>query len=414
MGEITNVTVHILLFISLYFEVFLLITFIELYFQKESYKPENLRRYPSVSIIVPCFNEEKTVEKTIRSILDLDYPKHKLEILVVDDGSTDNTWKLLQRYKNHGRIKLFKKTNGGKYTALNLALHHTSAELVGCLDADSFVAPDALTEIVRHFENKKVMAVTPAIKIHKPKSVIQLIQKAEYMLAIFIRRTFASLDAVFIAPGPFSIFKRSVFTQIGPYRKAYNTEDLEIALRMQKHHLKIENAYTAHVYTNAPKTLRALYNQRLRWAYGFLKNISDYRFMIFNKNFGNLGILVLPTAILLIFATLYFIALLIGTSAQSVLAKLVEIQTIGLYNLGNFQFDLFFVNTHSVLFLIYILTILTFILILIGKRLVGEKKIFSLDMLYYLFLYGFLAPLWLSRAVVNVALSRPTDWTKEK
>ena len=414
MGEFTNITVHALLFISLYFEVFLLITFIERYFRKESPTPKNLGHYPSVAITVPCLNEEKTVGKTIDSLLALDYPKHKLEILVVDDGSTDNTWQILQRYKSHKHVRLFQKTNGGKYTALNLALGHTSAELIGCLDADSFVAPNALLEIVQRFQDQEVMAVTPAIKIHKPKSVIELIQKAEYMFAVFIRRTFASLDAIFITPGPFSLFRKSVFEQIGVYREAYNTEDLEIALRMQKHHLKIENAHTAHVYTNAPKTLRSLYSQRLRWTYGFLKNISDYRFMIFNKRFGNLGMFILPTALLLIFATFYFIALLISTLTQSALTKLVEIQTIGFYNLGHFQFDLFFVNTRSMLFLIYTLTILTFILVVLGKRLVGEREIFSLDMFYYLLLYGLLAPLWLSGAVVNVVLSRPTNWAKEK
>src|SRR3989344_7290003 len=122
MATLTQTLTYIILFISLNFEVFLLITYFE---NRKDIRKENrdfnrnLKRYPTVTIIVPCWNEEKTVSKTLHSLLHLDYPKDKLKIMVVDDGSKDNTWKVVQKFKNHPQILLHKKENGGKYTALN-------------------------------------------------------------------------------------------------------------------------------------------------------------------------------------------------------------------------------------------------------------------------------------------------------
>jgi cellulose synthase/poly-beta-1,6-N-acetylglucosamine synthase-like glycosyltransferase len=164
-------------------------------------------KLPTVSIIVPVWNEEKTVLKTIFSLLKLDYPKDKLSVFIVDDGSTDNTWKVVQRFVRNKQVKLLRKENGGKHTALNYALEFIDTDLVGCLDADSFVHPQALKRIVARFlKEKDVMAVTPSVKIFNPKGILGMVQKSEYMFGIFLRRVFAQLDAIYITPGPFSIF----------------------------------------------------------------------------------------------------------------------------------------------------------------------------------------------------------------
>ena len=105
---------------------------------------KNIREFPTVTIIVPCFNEERTVGDTIRSLLDLDYPKEKLSIIAVDDGSTDGTRRELASFESRHQISVLSKKNGGKHTALNLALEKVESELVGCLDADSFVDSDTI------------------------------------------------------------------------------------------------------------------------------------------------------------------------------------------------------------------------------------------------------------------------------
>ena len=147
-----NSILYIFLFLTLYLEVFFLITFFEERLKLDTKGTTGkLSYYPSATIIVPCWNEEKTVSKTIESLLALHYPKDKLKIFVVDDGSTDGTWEVVQKFLRNPQVKLFKKENGGKHTAVNYGIKNSTSELVGCLDADSFVDKDALHEIASAF-----------------------------------------------------------------------------------------------------------------------------------------------------------------------------------------------------------------------------------------------------------------------
>ena len=170
MVNLSQGILYISLFISLFFEIFVLITYFE---TKEEIKAEQkllskrIDYYPTVTIVVPGFNEGETVTTTVESLLKLHYPKDKLFLMLIDDGSTDNTFEVMNRYRNHAQIQVYKKENGGKYTALNFALEKISTELVGCLDADSFVSPNALKLMVPLFGDKNVMAVTPSIKVHE-------------------------------------------------------------------------------------------------------------------------------------------------------------------------------------------------------------------------------------------------------
>lgn len=412
-AEIGTAIIYCSLFLSLFFEVFLLITYFE---KKDSISYEEKRitgpNLPSVTIIVPCYNEEKTIIATITSLLDLDYPKDKLSILIIDDGSTDNSKEVLKQYEQNPQIKVFSKENGGKYTVLNFGLEHTKTELVGCLDADSFVAQDALQRIVVHFEDPEVMAVTPAIKVHNPQNVLQLIQKVEYGWGVFLRKMLSYLGAIYVTPGPFSIFRTDVFRKLGGYKHAHHTEDFELALRMQKHNYKIVNAHDAHVYTVTPDNLYGLYKQRLRWTYGFLNNVIDYRFMLFKKEFGNIGIFILPMATISIFSALYSFGLFLWTMGGKTLEYIERVRIVGFdFSLGNILgFDWFYVNTGSPIFIAGVLLVLsTFILIL--SRIMTEGRFrFSFDLVYFLTLYAFIVPLWLSRAVYNTVFAKKISW----
>jgi cellulose synthase/poly-beta-1,6-N-acetylglucosamine synthase-like glycosyltransferase len=138
MPDLNHLITYVFLFASLNFEIFLLITYFEnrsgIKKEKEAQNNVKLKHYPSVTIVVPCWNEEKTVSGTIHSILKLDYPKNKLKVMVVDDGSTDNTWNVVQSFKNNPQVLLHRKDNGGKHTALNFAISKMDTDLIGCLD----------------------------------------------------------------------------------------------------------------------------------------------------------------------------------------------------------------------------------------------------------------------------------------
>src|ERR1035437_9666979 len=327
IATIQSVLIYCSLFFATYFEVFLMITLLDnnkkLRLENSSMDDEPTS-YPTVTIVVPCFNEESTVDGTIKSLLAMNYPRDKFNITIVDDGSTDNTWQYIQKYADNPQIEIFKKANGGKYTALNYGIERSTADIVGCLDADSYVDKEALRRIVRYFEKPTVMAVTPAIKIYNPKTIVQHIQYIEYPLSIMVKKILSFLNALYVTPGPFTIFRRSVFTKIGPFRHAHNTEDMEMAMRMHINHLKIENCHKGFVYTIGPRTLKTLYQQRVRWIHGFLENIIDYKKVLFKKEYGHVAFLTLPftiVSLLSVIMIVLFILWSIGTKIHSLIAK---------------------------------------------------------------------------------------------
>jgi cellulose synthase/poly-beta-1,6-N-acetylglucosamine synthase-like glycosyltransferase len=369
-------------------------------------------RYPTVTIIVPAWNEEHTLKGTVDSLLELNYPKDRLDIFIIDDGSTDNTYRVAKEFEAHPQIKVFTKPNGGKHTAMNLGLIYTTSELVGCLDADSFVDPSALREIAPFFDDAEVMAVTASIQIHKPDNLLRRIQHTEYMIGTFTRKLFSRFNGLYVTPGPLSIYRRKIFDEFGGFVHGYGTEDMEMALRMQQNRMKIENAHNAIVYTVAPKTPRALYKQRVRWVTGFLKNaFFTYRHMFFNPKYGNLGMLTMPFAFISIFIAIFFSIQYGKTLFHTIYDKVLEWQALGFHaNFGWPHFDWFAYNFEFRRLLIYLLLGITIFFILSGAKLVTKKFYFSRNMLYFIMFYGFIAPFWLAKSLYNLITARDAHW----
>ncbi len=401
---------YVCLFIALYLEVFLLISFFE---KRPATKTTALpRRYPTVSVLVPCWNKGDTLGGTVRSLLELDYPKDKLRVVIIDDGSTDHTWSAAQEFAGHAQIQLFKKENeGSKYSALNFGLAHTQSELVGCLDADSFVAKDALLEMVKAFEeHPEMMAAAPSMKVNRPKTVLELMQAVEYTFGIFYKKMFDNLGAISVLPGPFSFYRRELFAKIGPFRKAHHTEDMEMAFRMQSHGLKIANVHTALVYTNVPTTLGALVRQRTRWSRGFLENSRDYAYMYFNRRYGHFGTLVLPFGMAGFLAGLYAAGFALYHLTSTVVQKVVLYGVTGIpLSLPSFRIEWFYLNTSMMLFVVLAALIMTFVAVFLGQR-IAETKLTVGSFVSYFLLFGFIAPFWLARAAFDTVLSRERGW----
>ena len=308
MADIHSIISYTISFFAIYAQIFLLVTFFEnrKHIIKHGKESLELSYYPTVTITVPFFNEEKTITGTIESLLALDYPRDRLSIFLIDDGSLDDTWSVVQKFASNPQIKLYKKENGGKHTAMNLGLSMSTAELFGCLDSDSYVHPQALKRIVNIFNNDpKTMSVAPAIRVNNPRNMLQKAQKIEYDMGIYIKKMIGFLGGINVTPGPFSIFRKKVFDELGPYVKAHNTEDQEIALRMQENGYKIDHCPDAYIFTNAPATVAKLYRQRIRWTYGSLKNIFDYRRLLFKKEYGTIGIFTLPSNLVSTFGVIF-------------------------------------------------------------------------------------------------------------
>jgi peptidoglycan-N-acetylglucosamine deacetylase len=418
MASIHTVVFCVLAFISVYIQIFFLVTFFE---KHRNYKrnPNNLELsyYPTVTIAVPVYNEESTIIKTIESILFLDYPKDKLKIFIIDDGSKDKTWEVIQEFRNNPIITLLHKENGGKHTAINLALEKTDSEFFACLDSDSFVHSQALKRILKYFENDpETMAVVPSIIVHNPKKLIQIVQKAEYEMSVYIKHMLGLMGGMQTTPGPLSTFRKKVFDELGYYRKAHNTEDQEMALRLQENGYKIGYCLDAFVYTNTPNSISKLYKQRVRWIYGFIKNLFDYKKILFRKKYGSIALFTLPSGIVAIFGIIFIFVTVIYNIINFLIRKFIQIQTIGFENLFNFdyKFEWFFVNTKAILFFSIILYLMIVISLTIGRKLSTGKAKLSVSMLYYIITFSLLAPLWMLKGVFNAIISKESNWAFER
>ena len=403
--------VFALLFVSLYFEIFLLVSFLERVFlgKRAFIDMSPTTGLPKVAIVVPCYNEARALSATMHSLLGLEYPKELLEIIVVDDGSRDETLAIAQSFAYDSRVRVFHKENGGKHTAMNYGLTHTDAALLGCLDADSVVAPDALMKIVPIFNDQKVAAVTPGIQVKTPVTMLQHMQNVEYRLSIFNRFILAALGSVFITPGPFSIFRASVIKSLGGWRYAHSTEDMEMALRIQEAGHMIANAPGARVFTATPATLRTLYRQRVRWTYGWLRNAIDYKHMFGNYRYGDLGLVILPFAIISIFIGIYFFLRVAYYLSLALYTEYVKISYAG-FHFHAAALDPFYFNTSAIWFLVWTSVTIILALICIGSFIgTGSRKPPISTPLFVIF-YSFLVPLWLTAAVFRAFFKTGVRW----
>lgn len=400
------------LFVAIFVESFILVTLLSKPARDARTRKLNTAT-PSVAIIVPCWNEAATLGATCESLFALQYPKDKLEIFLVDDGSTDETVSVMKRFAEHPQVRIICKENGGKHTALNAAIDATSAELVGCLDADSFVEPDSLSQIIACFNDPTVAAATAAMSVHRPKNFLQHMQNAEYIFGITLRHSFASVNGLYVTPGPFSFYRKSVIEKLGGFRYGHQTEDMEMALRIQHAGYKIENSPRARVYTQAPETLLKLVKQRTRWTSGFLRNIfGEYRGLIASRNHGALGMLVLPTALISIASGILLFSLTLFKIGQNALAA-VEVRAgipLSYSMIPHGVFDWFYFPA-SVYVLLGVATLAASVsLIAVGKRISRTPGNIAFDIVPYMLLYVFVVPLWLITATSDVARGKRRGW----
>ncbi len=313
----TKIIIKIILWatylVSLYFAVFWFLVLLD---GEPRNKRKKLSRLPKVSIAVPAFNEEENIEETISSLIKLDYPRELLEIIVVNDGSTDGTEEKVRKFKSSHKsfnIRILSKENCGKGAALNKALAMASGEFFVCLDADSTVSRNALMKILPNFTGDDVAVVLPNLRVRDPKNILQRMQWTEYIINMFYKRLMSCLNCVHVAPGPFSVYRRKILEEIGGFDEKNLTEDMEITLRLQKMGYQIKQLMDTDVYTYAPSNFNELYRQRNRWFKGSLLNVLKYKSMIFNKKYGDFGLIQMPTvllsgvlAVILITSFLYF------------------------------------------------------------------------------------------------------------
>jgi cellulose synthase/poly-beta-1,6-N-acetylglucosamine synthase-like glycosyltransferase len=248
--------------------------------------------FPRVSIIVPAYNEELLLSKTIETLIEAEYPNK--EIIIVDDGSIDKTYEIAKRYQSKD-IKVITRPNGGKFAALNTGLVFASGEIIITVDADSLIARAAIIEIVRGFQNPDVVGVAGNLKVFNRKKFLAKLQAMEYIIQIHvIRRAFENFGAITVASGAFSAFRRTAIDECGRYDPDRLLEDFDLTIKLLKSNRIMQGNIEAICYTEAPETVRDVYKQRLSWYRGDFQNFWKHRDAFFNPRFGIMHRLTLP------------------------------------------------------------------------------------------------------------------------
>lgn len=208
--------------------------------QKKHYKEEKIS-YPGMSIIVPMWNEGETIAHTLESLLAMGEAYHgSMEVLVIDDNSTDNSFKIVEEYtRKYDFIRLYMKDKNlsqGKSESLNQGIKLARYDYVGCVDADSYPDAEALNHVAEDFSDPEVGAVTSKLVVRKPKKIVEWFQHIEYIYSNFILMAFDAMDAVYITRGPLSMYKKHIMEEIGGFLPAdmTPTEDMEITFRIRK------------------------------------------------------------------------------------------------------------------------------------------------------------------------------------
>ncbi len=247
-----------------------------------------------VSVIIPAYNEEPVIARSVQRILESSYPN--LEVIVVDDGSNDGTFGVLTRnFRDDPRVELIRIPNVGKANALNVGLARASGDVIVALDADTIFNRDAIMRLVRWFADPLVGAVAGNAKVGNRINMITRWQALEYIGAQNLeRRALAALGTLTVVPGAIGAWRRSAIEYVGGFANDTVAEDQDLTIALQRAGYRVVFDSSAIALTEAPATIRGLARQRFRWAYGTLQCLWKHRDLTFNPRYGALGIVALP------------------------------------------------------------------------------------------------------------------------
>lgn len=263
--------------------------------------------HPVISVVIPAWNEEVGILRTIQSVIANKYPYK--EIIIINDGSTDGSRELVDKFiakykKTHKRAHVVQHyiENGGKGRALNYGIKKSKGSIILTMDADSALAPDALTNLVEHFRDPRVAAVVGQVRVGNIHGrLIGRMQQLEYLFGFYFKRAHCVMGAEYIYGGACAAFRRAkTFDYFGMFDEANKTEDIEMSMRSKFHGLRSVYAEDVVCYTEGASSYMGLINQRLRWKKGRFDTFLHYRRMFFSLDRGHnkfLGWFILPFAL---------------------------------------------------------------------------------------------------------------------
>jgi peptidoglycan-N-acetylglucosamine deacetylase len=264
-------------------------------------KPAEVASYkPKVAVLIPAYNEEKVIVRTVRAALNSNYPN--LRVIVIDDGSRDRTLEVARaafiKEAAAGKVLILTKANAGKAEALNYGIEHIlDAELFVGIDADTIIASDAISRLVPHFINPKVGAIAGNAKVGNRVNLWTRWQALEYITSQnFERRALDVLGAVSVVPGAIGAWRVSAVREAGGYQVDTVAEDADLTMALLRRGYRVEYEDMALAYTEAPTNANGLMRQRFRWSFGILQAVYKHSAVFGRK--GALGFVALPNIVI--------------------------------------------------------------------------------------------------------------------
>ena len=245
-----------------------------------------------VSVIVPAYNEKEGIEAAVRSLAGGDYPG--IEVVVVDDGSTDGTAALVERM-GLGNVRVIRVPNGGKSNALNTGIALARHDLIVTVDGDTVFEPDSIRRLVQPFADPAVGAVAGNVKVGNRERMVAAWQHIEYVIGFNLdRRLYEVMNCMPTVPGAIGAFRRAALTQVGGISDETLAEDTDVTMAMVRAGWRVVYEERAKAWTEAPTTLEQLYRQRYRWSYGTMQAMWKHRRALFDHGpsgrFGRVGL----------------------------------------------------------------------------------------------------------------------------
>jgi cellulose synthase/poly-beta-1,6-N-acetylglucosamine synthase-like glycosyltransferase len=352
------------------------------------------KREYSVSVLVPAYNEEKSLEGTVKSVLSSDYNNIR-EIIVINDGSTDGTLKIARNLeKKYPKVVVLDKKNSGKADSLNAAVKIAKSELIAVVDADSYPGENAISSMAGYFDDPETGAVTTRILVRNRDNFLGKMQAIEYKVIAFTRKLLGFLDSIYVTPGPMALYRKSALVKIRGFDRKNMTEDIEATWHLIQEGYKIRMSFVSKSSTVAPEKIRAWLRQRIRWNVGGFQCIVKYRDSWFKK--GMLGYFIIP---------FFSISLILGVVGLGIFGYRILRRIFYSYLLANYSIEAqtsflvlqdinlnpsilnFFGVILFVLGLLFVFFALKFV-----NRHIGEKESFF-SVIFYSLVYILLRPL---------------------
>ncbi len=365
-----------------------------------------MKKHEGVSIVMPCYNESNEIGAAIESLLDMDWPKDLMEIIIVDDLSSDNSVEIIQKYVDKdSRVRLIinERNSGGAAEPTNIGVKAAKFDYIAVSDADSTPQKDALKKMIGYLQDdKRVGGVTCAVLANQKGNYIQRLQEIEYLAIAFGRKLLDLVDSVYVTPGPFALYRKKTLFEVGLFDPKNMTQDIEIVWRMLSHGYVARMCLATRVISVTPNSFRVWWKQRLRWNIGGKQTLWKYKGLVFRK--GMLGAFIIPFFSLSLFLGVFGLGIFLYLAFRRVLVSFLATKysvyaSTAILTLEDFSFSPSVLNFFGV-----IMFIMGAIFTLFGLGVMEERKnIRWLDLAYYWIFYLTIYPFIVVHSLWQIA-----------